>query len=142
KRSAQSHQKKVAATQRQIDDLHQQTRQAQTDTDKLDLDRKTHEQHIAKLREALNKTKTNKEYAAILTQLNTDKADNAKVEDSVLAGLTKVDELKSSEAQLRATLAKEKARVVELEKAAAETQARLAARLKDLESQRETAAAR
>jgi uncharacterized protein len=141
-RSAQSHQKKVAATERQIADLHLQIRQAQTDTDKLELERKTHEQHIAKLRETLNKTKTNKEYAAILTQLNTDKADASKLEDAVLAGLTRIDELKRNEDQLRVILGKEKTRVVELEKAASETLARLSGKLKDLESQRASAAAK
>lgn len=141
KRSAQAHQRRIASTERQIADLHQQIRQAQTEVDKMDLDRKTHEQHIAKMREALNKTKTNKEYAAILTQLNTDKADAAKSEDSVLAAMTKVDDLKKQEAELKATKEKELTRAAELEKAAAEVQTRLAGSLKDLEAQRAAASA-
>lgn len=141
RRSVQSHQRRIATLERQISDLHQQIRTAQAETDRLDLDRKTHEQHIAKLREALNRSKTNKEYAAVLSQLNTDKADASKIEDAVLAALARIDEHKKQEAELRAAREKELVRVAELEKAAAETEARLAAKLKELELQREAAAA-
>lgn len=142
KRSVQSHQRRIATTDRQIADLHQQIRHAQTEADKMDLDRKTHEQHIAKMREALNRTKTNKEYAAILTQLNTDKADAAKTEDAVLTALSKIDDLKKQETDLKATKEKEQARAAELEKAATDVQAKLAGSLKDLEAQRSAAAAK
>jgi predicted nucleic acid-binding Zn-ribbon protein len=139
KRSVHAHQRKVATIDRQISDIHQQIRTAQSEADKMDLDRKTHEQHVAKMREALNKAKTNKEYAAILTQLNTDKADAAKTEDLVLAALTKVDELKKQESDQKAGKEKELARGAELEKAAADVQQRLASKLADLEGQRAAA---
>jgi len=112
---------------------------AQAEADKLELERKTQEAHIAKLREALNHSKTNKEYAAILTQLNTDKADALKSEDQVLAAMTKVDELKKAEADLKVQLEKEQACLAELEKAAHETEQRLANQLSALENQREEA---
>ncbi len=140
RRTIQSHQRRIATLDRQIADTHDQIRTAQSESDRLELDRKTHESHIAKLREALNKTKTNKEYAAILTQLNTDKADTVKIEDAALAAMSKVDELKKHEAELKTTREKEAGRIEELQKAAAETEARLSARLKDLENQREAAA--
>jgi predicted nucleic acid-binding Zn-ribbon protein len=140
-RSVQAHHRRIATTERQIADIHHQIRQAQSEADRMDLDRKTHEQHIAKLRETLNRTKTNKEYAAILTQLNTDKADAAKTEDAVLTAMTKVDDLKKQESELKVNKEKEQARAAELEKAAAEVQAKLAGSLKDLEAQRSAAAA-
>ena len=140
-RSIQAHQRRLATIERQMSDLHQQIRQAQSEADKMDLDRKTHEQHVAKLREALNRTKTNKEYAAILTQLNTDKADASRTEDAVLTALTKIDELKKQENEFRAAREKEQARGAELEKAASDVQARLSGKLKELESQRASAAA-
>jgi len=52
--------------------------------DRLELELKTRDAQIAKLRAALNTAKTNKEYAALLTQLNTTKADNSKIETQVL----------------------------------------------------------
>ena len=45
---------------------------------------KSRDESIARLRASLNLAKTNKEYAAVLTQLNTTKADNSKIESQVL----------------------------------------------------------
>jgi predicted nucleic acid-binding Zn-ribbon protein len=52
--------------------------------DRLELELKSKDEQIAKLRAALNSAKTNKEYAAVLTQLNTTKADNSKIETQIL----------------------------------------------------------
>ena len=52
--------------------------------DRLDLDLKSVDEKVAKLRASLNVAKTNKEYAAVLTQLNTTKADNSKTETQAL----------------------------------------------------------
>jgi len=53
-------------------------------SDRLELELAGRNETIAKLRASLNAAKTNKEYAALLTQLNTTKADNAKIEAQVL----------------------------------------------------------
>ncbi len=140
RRSLQAHQRRLATLERQIADVHDAIRQAQAEADRLDLDRKTHEEHVKHLRERLNQTKTNKEYAAILTQLNTDKADALKVEDKVLAAMAKVDELKKREAEHRATLDTEKARMGETRRSSSDLEAKLAAQIKELEAQREAAA--
>lgn len=52
--------------------------------DRLELELKTHDEHISKLRNALNLARTNKEYSAVLTELNTNKADDSKLETQVL----------------------------------------------------------
>src|SRR5512142_1200876 len=75
RRSVEAHRRKAATLQRQLTDAHEAIRRVQAEADRLELERKTQEAHLSKLREALNHSKTNKEYAAILTQLNTDKAD-------------------------------------------------------------------
>ena len=53
-------------------------------SDKLEVDLKSKDEYIAKMRAALNMAKSNKEYAAILTELNTAKADNTKLETQIL----------------------------------------------------------
>jgi len=53
-------------------------------SDRLELELKTRDEAIIKLRGSLNVAKTNKEYAAVLTQLNTTKADNSKIENQIL----------------------------------------------------------
>ncbi|KPL25327.1 MAG: hypothetical protein AMJ75_01180 [Phycisphaerae bacterium SM1_79] len=56
--------------------------------DRMELELKSRDEEITRLRAALNSAKTNKEYAALLTQLNTTKADNSKIETQIL-GLMK-----------------------------------------------------
>jgi predicted nucleic acid-binding Zn-ribbon protein len=51
---------------------------------RLELELKTRDNEVSKLRGALNTAKSNKEYAAVLTQLNTTRADNSKLESQIL----------------------------------------------------------
>ena len=67
----------------------------QMEIDRIELDVKSKEQTLAKHREGLNRAKTNKEYAAILTALNTEKADNAKQESRQLQLLAEQDRLRA-----------------------------------------------
>lgn len=59
--------------------------------DRLELELKSRDETIAKLRASLNSAKTNKEYAAVLTQLNTTKADNSKIETQTLELLKDIE---------------------------------------------------
>ncbi len=61
-------------------------------SDRLELELRTRDEAIAKLRGSLNVAKTNKEYAAVLTQLNTTKADNTKIETQVLELLRDIED--------------------------------------------------
>jgi predicted nucleic acid-binding Zn-ribbon protein len=60
-------------------------------SDRLELELKTRDETIAKLRASLNAAKTNKEYAAVLTLLNTTKADNSKIENQILELMKDID---------------------------------------------------
>ncbi len=53
-------------------------------SDRLELELKSRDEEISKLRASLNSARTNKEYAAVLTQLNTTRADNSKIESQIL----------------------------------------------------------
>ena len=59
--------------------------------DRLELELKSRDASIAKLRASLNSARTNKEYAAVLTQLNTTKADNSKIEAQSLELLKDIE---------------------------------------------------
>ena len=52
--------------------------------DRLELELRSRDEEVSKLRASLNNSKSNKEYAAILTQLNTTRADNSKIEAQIL----------------------------------------------------------
>src|SRR4030042_4766839 len=60
-------------------------------SDRLELELKTRDGQISRLRASLNTAKTNKEYSAVLTQLNTTKADNSKIETQILELLKDID---------------------------------------------------
>ena len=53
-------------------------------SNRLELELKARDEEVNRLRAVLNTAKTNKEYAAVLTQLNTTRADNAKIENQIL----------------------------------------------------------
>jgi predicted nucleic acid-binding Zn-ribbon protein len=59
--------------------------------DRLELELKSRDDTITRLRASLNSAKTNKEYAAVLTQLNTTKADNSKIETQSLELLKDIE---------------------------------------------------
>lgn len=77
--------------------------------DSQSLDAAAREESISKHRQALNKAKTNKEYAAILEAMNTEKADNTKVEDATLKLMEELAKVKAEGELIEA----EKAKVVE-----------------------------
>ena len=110
KRAACERQQKQIATL----DMHNH----QKDADRLNLELRTHEAQVAKLREALNTAKNQKEYSTVLTQLNTFKADNSKSEERILELMTSIDEYKKKIAELEAQRGKECEKLAELEDAA------------------------
>lgn len=77
-------------------------REVQMRLDALQLDFRTREESVAKHRAALNTAKTNKEYAAILTALNTEKADNTKLENEMLKEMEAVQAIETEISQVDA----------------------------------------
>jgi len=79
-------------------------------SDRLELELATKDATIAKLRTSLNAAKTNKEYAALLTQLNTTKADNSKLETQILELMKDIetDESECRDIEEQITLQKQK----------------------------------
>ena len=83
--------KTVKLQQRRLADLNEKLklatathRELQAKAGNLDLDVKMRDQHIEKLRAAQQNAHNNKEYQALLTQINTEKIDKGKVEDEQL----------------------------------------------------------
>jgi predicted nucleic acid-binding Zn-ribbon protein len=74
----------VRSLQNALEAKKEEVQLTKVQSDRLELELKTRDEAIVKLRGALNVAKTNKEYAAVLTQLNTTKADNSKIENQIL----------------------------------------------------------
>ncbi len=124
----------VAVQQHRVDEckatlvaLQEQVLIKQKNAGAVELELKSRDAEVAKFRTALNTAKTNKEYAAFLTQINTIKADNAKVEDQVLKAMQDVDLVRTQAEQVKSSIA-------EAEKKLADVQANSAEEVKRLES--------
>ena len=90
----------VASQERKIQQLEQQTqlkreqlKHNKSDASSQELDIKAGEAEVGKLRNALNTAKTNKEYDAILTQINSDRAEIARQEEKELSVLATIDQV-------------------------------------------------
>lgn len=134
-------QKKIDELQSRREALHEQARSQQMQVDQAELERTSRENSIANLRVALNKAKTNKEYAALLTQINTIKADNSKLEEQTLKSMESVDAVKAEMAKVDEEIAAEQAMLDKVTATNAEEIGKLNGILADLEAKRSQAAA-
>lgn len=139
-RSVRAHERRVSEIQQEVEKKRGATREKQIEADRYGLDIKASEERIAKLRVALNAAKTNKEYSALLSQLNTDKADTSKTEDRLLGLLSEIDAMRKGMAEDEECLRAEQSMVESLQRDATEYEAQQADRLKRLISERALAA--
>ena len=84
--------------------------------DRLELELKTRDVEVAKLRTALNTAKTNKDYSAILSQMNTYKADNSKIETQVLDLFKNIESDEQQCNEIQTKIAEEKEKLEQLRK--------------------------
>ncbi|MCH7719973.1 MAG: hypothetical protein IH988_03145, partial [Planctomycetes bacterium] len=94
RRDVQAKQRKVDGWKEKLGALEERRLAHQQKIDGVDLEIKSREQSITKLREDLNKSKTNREYATVLTALNTDKADVSRMETLTLEYMGQIDDLR------------------------------------------------
>ncbi len=112
-RRVESLNRQVRKADERIQQSQLSVRQRQIRLDALQLDVSAREDSVSKHRQALNKAKTNKEYAAILAAMNTEKADNAKYETEILQLMEEVqsqtaemEEIEAERAKLQEGVAK------------------------------------
>jgi len=91
----------------------EETKLTRLQHDKLELELKTREESIAKLRVALNNARTNKDYSAVLTQINTRKADKSKLEDQILTLLAQIDADQATQKAIEDNIEKERVKLAE-----------------------------
>ena len=136
------------AQQRQLDDLGTQQRelltrqkQAQATIGTLDVETRSIDERIEKLRNELNNAVTSKQHSAFLTELNNVKAQKAQLEEKSLAEMERVEEIKGHLAALQQQIA-ERTKLRDVAKHELdERQAEVGQRLAELETERATAAA-
>lgn len=140
-RAVQTQQARIEKHRQERDALQKAAVERRKKADEYELTLRQNEEHIARLRASLNAAKTNKEYAALLTQINTQKADNAKFEEQALKILAEVDALKQQVAQADHLIQQEQEKLREIQAAGEEELRKLDAMLADLQHKRDEAAA-
>ena len=133
-------QRRIDQLQENWDALEQRRLALRKNADRQQLDLRTSEEQVARLRTALNSAKTNKEYAAILTQINTLKADNAKLEESALRIMQDEDGIRAEEDKAKGQINAEGRRLDEIQQTNAEEIAKLNGMMEQLQARRAEAA--
>ena len=130
RRSVTIQENQIRSLQSALEAKKEEVQLARLQSDRLELELKMRDQEVSKLRASLNAAKTNKEYAAVLTQLNTTRADNSKIETQVLELMKAVDVDEEECANLRKQIEEQKQELEQtrkkVESSAAEYEAEIA----------------
>ncbi len=132
---------RIGELEKDLDAHHSEYMERQKAAAAVDLDLKAHEEEVSKLRTSLNTTRTNKEYAAILTRINTLKADNTRFEDDGLALMQVAEEVHGQMAEIKTQIEVAQSRLEQVKQTSAEEIARLEKILAECEVAREAASA-
>ncbi len=108
----------LRSLQNSLEAKQEEIKLSRVQSDRLELELKDKDAYIAKMRAALNLAKTNKEYSAILTELNTSKADNSKIENQALDLLKNIETDEALCGEIQAQIDEQKAKLNEVRKQA------------------------
>ena len=108
--------------------------------DKLELELKIREDEVSKYRAALNQARTNKDYSAILTRINTHKADKSKLEDQILSLMGQIDADQLACREIEENIETESQHLTEIKEQAEGKRLVMQKDLDSLQARRETAA--
>lgn len=131
---------KLEQLQRQSDELNDQLKHAKASAANMASDSKGLNERVEKVRQVMTSVRSNKEYSALLVEVNTLKVEQEKNETKELDQMTKVEELEARAAELAGKVAEQSKLVEGAEKDVAEGQAEIADQLGALEKERDAAA--
>jgi predicted nucleic acid-binding Zn-ribbon protein len=130
RRSIAIQENQVRSLQSALEAKKEEVQLTRVQSDRLELELKARDQEVSKLRASLNSAKTNKEYAAVLTQLNTTRADNSKIESQILELMKTVEVDEGECANIRKQIEEQKQELeqtrIRVESSAAEYEAEIA----------------
>jgi predicted nucleic acid-binding Zn-ribbon protein len=139
--------KNVRVQERRVHDLAErlklaqsQLREQQSSAGQFELDIKTRDARIEKLRSQQTNANNNKEYQAFLIEINTEKVDRGKAEDELIKVMEVIEKGQAEVKELTAQHEVEKAKLVEMKSQIGETVARLQAEVEAQRPARQAAA--
>ena len=110
-------------------------------SDRLELELITRDEYISRLRTSLNGAKTNQEYAAVLSQLNTSRADNSKIETQVLDLMKDIEADKAECDKIRQQIEEQKQLLEKTRKESEQLAVKYEAQIKEIQTQWDQVAA-
>jgi uncharacterized protein len=131
-RRANDHAEKLKTAQTALKEL-------QSKSGGLDLDMKSRDAQIEKLRSQQQNAKNNKEYQTFLIEINTQKVDRAKIEEEAMVVLEKLEVDQKAVTELSALVDAERAKLAEMKAQMGDTVAKLQAEIDSLKAPREAA---
>lgn len=126
---------KIRNLQNTIEAKKEEVQLTKIQSDRLELELKSRDEAIARLRASLNTAKTNKEYAAVLTQLNTTRADNAKVETQILDLMKDIETDEEEIGKIQGQIDEEKGNLEQLRKDAERLAEKYEAEIKEIQEE-------
>ena len=140
--------KNVRVQERRVNDLvaklaaaQKQQKELTARASNVDLDLRTRDAQIEKLRTQQQTAKNNKEYQAFLIEINTAKVDKGKIEEEAMRVMEQVDKATAESATLNAQLEAERKRLTELAAQIDETLKQRQAEVDSMKPARDAAAA-
>lgn len=106
-RHARAQQIKIEQLSLQVSQLIDQLHHTEAEATLLENEVNVVEEKIERHRQQMNSVKTNREYSALLVEVNTLKIDMGKLEDQTIQQLTQIDGLKAQLQELKAKLAEQ-----------------------------------
>ena len=131
--------RKKAQLDQQLAELSAQHKQHQAHALALESEASGFEQKVAALRDRMNSVTNNKEYSALLVEVNTGKIEQGKLEEQALAAMTKAEELGDEVEALTARVQEQGQLVEGSTKEVAEAQEEIGAELETLTAERDAA---
>lgn len=131
---------KLEQMERQRLELSDQLKQVQVKASSLEKQSNELEARIELIRNQMNSVKTNKEYSALLVEVNTFKSDKSKIEDEALGHLTKLDALRGEVAGADAKIEEQKKTLALAEGEVKAAESEIAQQLQEVTSRRDEAA--
>lgn len=140
-RRRDAQQRKLAQLKQAAAELTQQLKASQAHTATLENESSAIDQKVSRQRDKMNSATSNKEYSALLVEVNTLKADKSKVDDKALESMTKSESLAAEVAAMNEMVDAQAKLVEGATKEVNEAQTEVGGQLEVLTAERNAAAA-
>ena len=135
RRSVIIQENQVRSLQNALEAKKEEIQLTKVQSDRLELELKTRDEQISRLRVMLNVAKTNKQYALVLTQLNTTKADNAKIENQVLELMKDIEADEAESRQMQTQIDEQKQKLKQVRKEAGLSAKKYEAEIQEIQAE-------